>query len=852
MSTRVSQAGPANAGAPFAPAHRVAMWSLALIATIVVLLQAYLIASSNRAHVSETARLTATLTRVVEDQTQRSLQSVLLVLDATESEMGAVRLSINHHAARLRLRSVPEIRGLYLIDATGRVRDSTLSGADIGYDTSAHDYVRELQRSNAGRIAIGAPIVKRSVAGAENNALAFVPVAQRLPDDAGFLVAAVNISFLELQYRPLFESNAASVTLTRFDGTVLVDSQRIWKPGTPVAAADPIFTAHLPDIESATFTRDATLGKPAQILSFRVTRGFPVVVSVAIDRDKAFWSWVNATLPTILVTPIAIGLVLLALLALGRQFSVITAQEQSLRVSRDAAEAANKAKSQFLAVMSHEIRTPMNAVLGMAGSLLEEDLSPRQHQSVKAIYEAGDALLVILNDILDYTRLESGRFSLEGAPFIPRSVVDYTLSIIGPRAVAKGLAIETSIEDAIPSVLGDQARLNQVLLNVLSNAIKFTAAGKVTVSLAHQRCEDGRVKLCWKVEDTGIGIAPDRIGALFEEFVQADASINRRFGGSGLGLAICKRLVEQMEGSISVSSTIGKGTTVSFHVLLPEAAQPVVSEERDHAAEVAEIIARLGRPLRLLLADDNTTNHVVAESMLRAFAIESVRAMDGTEAVALAASRHFDLILMDMRMPHMDGPAATRSIRGSAGPNTATPIIAFTANAFPEDALLCREAGMDDLVAKPVRKQALLAAMARAIGSAPGNRETAPTAVSPTRAPDDLRLVDPSACAELAAEIGEAAMQEALDLFATEMDARLARMAALDPAVDQDVIGREAHTIKGDAGSFGFLQLSRLAAALELEARSRAPVNYALTVAALKNAWEAGRASLATERAEAA
>jgi signal transduction histidine kinase/DNA-binding response OmpR family regulator len=820
-----------------------AVWSLGLIAAIVILLQAYLVYESYRTNLAEHEQLSATLANVVTEQTQRSLQSVLLVLEATDSEMGFSKLTINHQSSRLRLRSVPEVRGIYLVGSDGRVRDSTLSGADLGFDVSQHDYVRQLTSNGHANVAIGKPILRRSLSAPEAPAHAFVPLALRLANDNGLLVAAVNVSFFDLQFRPLLESNAAGVVITRFDGTVLVDAARTWVPGTIVKTGNPIFEDYLPGIESRTFAGPPILGKGAQVVSFRVTRDFPVVVSVAIDRKSIWSTWIGATLPTFFATPVAICLVLVALAQLAYQLRIVARQEHSLRISRDAAEAANRAKSQFLAVMSHEIRTPMNAVLGLAGSLMEEKLTADQHASVKAIHEAGDALLVILNDILDYTRFEWGMFDLESVAFDPKALVTQCFTIIGGRAAAKNVALEMMADDEMPLVMGDQGRLKQVILNVLSNAIKFTPAGTVRLSLHHSRPANGQVHLEWTIRDTGIGIPEDRIGSLFGEFVQVDASINRRFGGSGLGLAICKRILTRMGGSIGVSSKLGRGTTVSFSVTLPEAA-PVEAQQKaeDLSEKLTAQIRRLERPMRLLVVDDNATNHVVAANMLRGFEIEVSRANDGTEAVALAAETAFDAILMDMRMPQMDGIGATRAIRSGGGPNAGTRIIAFTANAFPEDAAQCREAGMEDLVAKPVRKPLLLAALVRALEGRRDANSVAPAEPKAVPAPSNAEPdFDLSVYEMLAKEIGPEAMAESMEIFVSEMDARLKRMVALVPEADRETITREAHTVKGDARSFGFVRLSCLAAALEKEAKAGPPVAYEKSVEGLVQAWEAGK-----------
>jgi len=379
-----------------------------------------------------------------------------------------------------------------------------------------------------------------------------------------------------------------------------------------------------------------------------------------------------------------------------------------------AAEAANRAKSSFLAVMSHEIRTPMNAVLGLASTLLEDELTGEQQASVKGIHDAADDLLNILNDILDYSKLEAGRLALEVTGFSPAAIVDQAMSIVGPRASAKGLVLRMAIDPNVPETLaGDAGRLRQVLINLVGNSVKFTAKGEVGVGVRLLAQRDSHATVEWTVSDTGIGIPAERIGALFTEFMQADSSITRRFGGTGLGLAICKRIIEQMGGEISVSSTLGQGSTFRFSATLPLANATGPSESDD--AKVYDAfrahIAALGRPLRLLVTDDNTTNRMIAARMLKEFDVQPLMACNGVEALDSANRFPLDVILMDMRMPEMDGLEATAALRAMGGRFASLPVIAFTANAFPDDLKACSNAGMNGFVSKPVRKRKLIEAI---------------------------------------------------------------------------------------------------------------------------------------------
>lgn len=399
--------------------------------------------------------------------------------------------------------------------------------------------------------------------------------------------------------------------------------------------------------------------------------------------------------------------------------------------------------------------------------------------------------------------------------------------------------------------MGDAGRLRQVLLNLVSNAVKFTPAGEVTITNRCSQKDSNHATIEWVISDTGIGIAPERIGSLFNDFVQADCSINRRFGGSGLGLSICKRIIDRMNGEISVVSTLGQGTTVRFSVRLPvtELCKASVSQDDDASREFLHArFAAIGRPLRVLIADDNLTNRIVAAKMLQEFNGQIHMVGDGTEAVDAASTFDFDIILMDVRMPDMDGLTATRLIR-SRGHEV--PIIAFTANAFTDDVKDCLDAGMNDFVAKPVRKKVLLDAImrtlqhsdgraAKLLPSEPVNR----TAINEGPLPNHGNVFDRVPYQMLAVELGEAAMAEALASFVQESTTRLKalKQCALDD--NREMIGRSAHTIKGTAATFGFSRLSDLAKWVEHNADKISDNEFATAVQQLEAAFADGQAQL--------
>ena len=378
--------------------------------------------------------------------------------------------------------------------------------------------------------------------------------------------------------------------------------------------------------------------------------------------------------------------------------------EAELTQARDVAEAAASAKSEFLANMSHELRTPLTGVIGFSGLLkASTNLPEAERRYADRIATASDALLGVINDILDYSKLEADAVELDPQPFDPRTLVDDAAAIVEAQATRKGLALRWDVQAGLPATLmGDAGRLRQVLLNFLSNAVKFTAAGEVRLALTQS---NGRLRVA--VSDTGIGIPADKIDRLFERFTQVDASTTRQYGGTGLGLAISRRLIETMGGEVGADSRPGKGSTFWFEIPMIEAGAPVADLRK------TDIAVRPG--LRVLMADDASANRELATAILGAFDVDLDTVCDGAEVVEAARDGGYDLILMDVHMPVMDGLEATEVIRALPGPVARTPIIALTANVQPEHVKRCLDAGMDDHVGKPIQVGELMTAIARAL-----------------------------------------------------------------------------------------------------------------------------------------
>ena len=710
-------------------------------------------------------------------------------------------------------RDYPQIQAIWLADATGRFRVSTETLPAAPVSAAERDYFRAV-RGGAER-ALGG-LVRGQITGRANFNL-----ARRLQLPDGSFNGAVVTTVYPAYFSDFWASVAPQpflAALVRGDRTFMLRVPDI-RPGAVLLPDNSGLAAHMRDSDHGSYRTGSPIDGIQRFYSFRRIGRYDAFIVHGASIETALAAWRH----DLLIFGAVCAVVTLALLGLTLLALRLAAKTEQARL---AAIGASRAKSAFLANMSHEIRTPLNGILGMAHLTLCGNLSPVERGQVETILRSGQRLLCILNDILDFSKIESGQLVIESIVFEIDSLVDDTVGMVRDMAAAKGLEIAVRVDPAVSRrLVGDPLRIGQALLNYLNNAVKFTERGSIAIDITAAEIGGDQVVVRFSVSDTGIGLMPEQQVKLFQSFQQADVSTTRKYGGSGLGLAIVRQLTALMGGEVGVTSTPGLGSTFWFTVLVRRAEPGTAEVDPPAAGPVrAGCLRQSGfdhailRGTRVLLVEDDPVNQMVAKRLMEAVGMEVDVAGDGAAAIEMVKEKEYEIVLMDMQMPEMDGVMAARHIRLDEK-LAELPIIAMTANAMRSHAEECLAAGMNDFIAKPYHHTQLFAVIRKWVTGA-GDATLIESAAGAAMAGPDLRLPGAIEGLDLRAGLRRVAGMKALYVkllggFVEQQRDFAGRLRRCLADGDIDRAAREVHTFKGLAHTIEATELRDIATDIE-------------------------------------
>lgn len=742
---------------------------------------------------------------ILSDWTARNFEAVDGIIGAVASLIGE-HLSPSELVEALETRATisPSVIALAVYDAEGRRIASTGGGSILPAELGQADWREPPSAPEAGYPAIGRP-----VPAADGRMV--IPVAHRLAGGE-LVVGALDPQYFARVYQSILRRQTSVVTLVDDRGIVL-------------ARTNPRGIAVGETLTAAIGAIDQRLDGEARIVGDAALPRLGLTLYLTASRGTAIAGWWREE-----VYFLALFMLILLLMTIGgfafyRQLRDSENKSQELRVAYRLAEAASISKSRFLAMMSHELRTPMAGMLGTIDLLRQSTVEPRQGKYLGVLDTSAHALLDVLNDVLDFSKIESEAIVMENVPFDLRETVKSAVDLYRARCEEKSIALSLMIDDDVPTRLcGDPARLRQVLINLVSNAVKFTESGEILVHVAALSGDQPRLR--FTVRDTGIGMSSTTQHMLFEPFVQADASTSRRFSGTGLGLAICKRLVQAMGGEIGLTSAIGNGSRFWFtarFAAAPEETAATAAAASGGGRRLGDAFAE--RP-RVLVAEDNEINRFLVREQLNRRGFDVVVVENGWRAVEERRRQNFDLILLDMRMPVMDGPSALAQMREDAG-DSLPPVVALTADVLSSEVEQYTKAGFDQVMTKPVDWDTLEETLARLLEAHRGKTPQKPRlVVSDGRValPPELRQLsandpqfDRQEIEELRAVMDESAIDELVASFRASLDVEGAKLHRFTLAGDSLQLRETAHAIQGMAAQLGAHGIANVARSIRLD-----------------------------------